>query len=339
MTLPAKVKTWTISANNRIPFVSLVNTMGNYLLGVKNFLNANGYTVKSSSNGTAGAGTSTTITDGVDHWTTAADASVRGTSAAAAQSWMILQDGNGVWILLTYQGAGTSPTGDDIARISFSPGALFVLAGTPTNQPTATDEQVVTSAVTLINATASQDRSWFGWVDIQSKLCRFAIARNQIFVGSLWGIELVASVVTGAGTSWTPPVWGFALVASTDYLTNGATVGKARPVVSSVGISVNCLFSVEQLGNMTSHNSITNQKVELQGASGFPVIPLGLGSATAGAQGKLGNLYDFWGGRGISGGADGDLYGNRQYIGMAGLRGNSGSLIWPWDGATVPILY
>jgi len=332
MAMPAKQKTWTVSANNRIPFVTLNDTMSKYLFGVKEFLKTNGYTIAGSSNGTTGGTPGTP--DGVDRWITSANVTTQGANAASAQSWVILTDGNGVQILLTYQGAAAQN-----ARFSFSPGALFVVAATSQNQPTATDEQVFSPATNdVINSTGSLDRSWFGWVDSQSKLCRFAIARNQVFVGQLWGVELVASVVAGAGTTWSPAVWGFALPANSDTWAGGSVVGLARPTVSSSSVNVSAKWAVEQFGNSSTDTSIHNSKAEMQGALGFPVVPIGIGSTTAGGQGKLGNLYDFWYGRG-SGGSDGDVYQNKQYVGVAGFRGNTGSLIWPWDGATTPVLY
>jgi hypothetical protein len=330
--LPAKQKTWTITPNNRIAFVSLNDTMSKYLFGVKAFLKAHGYTVAGSSNGSTGG--TAGAPDGVDRWTTSANATTRGAAAGNAQSWVILTDGSGVQILITYQGGS-----DDIARLSFSPTAAFSVAATTQNQPTAADEQVF-STLTLINSTANLDRNWFGWVDSQSKLCRFGIARNQVFVGQMWGVDLVSSVVTGTGTTWSPAVWGFALPAVTDTFSSASfTTGKARPTVSSSPVSVNCLWAVEQFGGAGTHIAITNSKAEFQGAIGFPVIPIGIGSSTASAQGKLGNLFDMWSGRGNTGGADGDTYGNKAFIGVAGFRGNTGSLLWPWDGATTPVLY
>jgi len=331
--LPTKQKTWTITPNNRIPFVSLNDTMANYLFGVKAFLKANGYTVAGSSNGTTGGTPGTP--DGVDRWITAANVTTQGAAAGNAQSWVILTDGSGVQILITYQGATA-----DVGRISFSPGALFVVAATSQNQPTATDEQVMTTGNSLILATASLDRSWFGWVDSQSKLCRFCVARSNIFVGQLWGVEIAASVVTGTGTTWSPAVWGFSINPTTDnWGSPGAVIGKARPTVSSSPVNVNVLWAVEMFGNLTTTNSIAISRTELNGATGYPAVPIGIGSTTASAQGKLGNLYDQWSGPGLTGSADGNTYGGKQFIGVGGYRGNTGSLVWPWNGITTPILY
>jgi hypothetical protein len=80
------------------------------------------------------------------------------------QSWYILQNADGVQIMFAYQAAGVSPTGDDIIRISYSPGGLFTPVGflnpslNATHQPTATDEIIMSAGATVINSTASLDR-------------------------------------------------------------------------------------------------------------------------------------------------------------------------------------
>jgi hypothetical protein len=326
MGLPTIQKTWTITANNRIPFVSLNGTMASYFFGMKAFLKAHGYTVKGSCNGTTGA------MDAVDRWVSAADVTTRGNGAANAQSWIVLTDANGVDLLLTYQGAT-----DDVARISFSQGALFVVAGTPNQQPTATDEAVMSSGATLINATASQDRVWFGWVDSTSKLCRFAIARNGAFVGTLWGLELTStSALAGANVVWSPRVWGFAWLTNASLLpTSNAVAGAARVTASSVGTTCQMTPGCERYAANTF--PWANKKLPLQGATGYPAIPIMIGSLTANARGKFALLFDHWAGR-MSGGADGDLYGTMSFIGVAGYAAAGGSGCWPWDGVTSPVL-
>lgn len=143
-------KTWTVTPNIRNTFVSLVDTMGWWLYQNKFAMKTAGWTVKFSSDGVtgpSGAG------DTTDRWASAANCQVRATIAAAAQSWIVLVNADGVQMLFTYQGASA-----DIARISMSQGGLFTLAGTTTQQPTATDECVFLSATSIITATASADR-------------------------------------------------------------------------------------------------------------------------------------------------------------------------------------
>lgn len=324
MPVPALTKTWTITPNNRISYVSLNDTMARYLFGVKQFLKANGYTVRGSSDGTTGA------MDLVDRWITSANVTTRGAAAGNAQSWIILRDGAGVDILLTYQGAS-----DDIARISFSPGQLFIVAAPPQNQPTATDEQVVSSAVSLISATASGDRLWFGWVDSTSRLCRFAIARQNAWVGRFWGIEEFTPAVVAPATL-PVAVWGFALTVGTSYLTGGGQVGVARAVISGTPFNCAVFLGMEFPAN-NPQLGIYGSKAELQGGYGYIIQPMTIWSTTASARGKLGTLIDTYTGR--QGPDHGSPYGTYQYIAAGQYVGGGISGLWPWDGVTTPIMF
>ena len=323
MALPALTKTWVITPNNRITYVSLNDTMARYLFGVKAFLKTNGYTVRGSSDGTTGA------MDLVDRWATFANVTTRATAAAAVQSWIVLRDGNGVDILLTYQGAS-----DDIARISFSPGQLFVAAGTPTHQPPATAEQVVSSAVTLIGVSATVDRLWFGWVSSDFKMCRFAIARSGVWLGRSWGIEEVTPQVVSPAV-FTPSVWGFAMTIGTAYFSTAS--GVARAVISGTPFSCVVGFGIEVLGNNVVNASTI--KPEVQGGAGYLFHPLSVWSNTTSCRGKLGNVIDWWGGR--TDAEHGSLYGGaKQFIAVASAPSVAGAgSVWPWNGVTTPILF
>jgi len=324
MSLPTVAKNWIISPCNRITFVSLNDTMAAYLFGAKAFLKTNHWAIKGSCDGTTGA------MDAVDRWASKANATTRGAAAANAQSWVVFTDANGCDILFTYQGAS-----DDIARISFSPGGLFVAAGTPNQQPTATDEQVICSATSLINATASADRLWTGWATDDHKMFRFAIARGGVWVGLVFGVEAVSSTVVTA--TFSPAVWGFCCTPA-NLNTNSfigtfsanARGGLARTVVSSVPFSCQVLFGLELYN--ASVLTWGNVKTELQGAVGYPIFPVGIGTTTAGSQGKLGNLIDWWLARTTA--TDGDTYGALQFI----VVGTSGGVIFPWDGVTTPVM-
>jgi hypothetical protein len=323
MALPTVVKTWTISPNNRIVFTSLIQTMREYLFGVKDFLKTTGtYTVIGSSNGTTGG--TAGAPDGVDRWTTATDAGTRGTAAATVQSWVILRDGNAVDILIAFQGAS-----DDIARISFSPGQLFVVPATTTNQPTATDEVVVSSALTLINATASADRLWNGWVSTDKKLCRFVVARSGVFLVNQWGIELVTSKVSGTAVSWTNPVVGFST--PVNAFVNQSLVGHARVLSASVAIDPTAKFMMEVFAGQPSIFQTTRSPA--QGGLGYPMLPLSMGSIVADVEGKLCSLIDWWYGR--SNALEGDTYGSLQFINVGIF---ASGVVWPWDGVTTPVL-
>jgi hypothetical protein len=325
---PLPKKTWTITANNRITFVSLNDAVSKYLFGVKEFLKARGYTVRGSSNGTTSSPANTLVSDGVDRWVTAADVTTRGAASGNAQSWIVLRDAGGVDVLLAYQGAT-----DDIARYSFSVGQLFTTQATGTFQPTATDEAVPQSGSTLINAAVTGDRVWFAWADSSNKYFRVAMARQGVFVGKLWGLERVFSIVNLSGLYgevWAPAAWGFS-VTPQNLISNGTSGGVARTVNASVAQTTLTIWGAEEFGeNTTTFGSF---KPELQGGFAFVLYPMSIGSSTVNARGKLGNLTDWWLGR-TSGAVDGDMYNDKRLITVGG----TGAVVWPWDNTTAPVV-
>lgn len=322
MALPTATRAWTISPNNRIVFSSTVQVMGEYLFGVKEFLKTNGYTVVGSSNGTTG-GTAGTP-DGIDRWVVATDAGSRGSSAAAAQSWMILRAANGVDILIAYQGAG-----GHIGRISFSTGGLFVVPASTNRQPTATDEQIVVAG-NLISPTSSGDHIWNGWVDSTSKSCRFVVARLGVFLYQPWGVEeMIPKVIYPA--VFNPPVWGFTQSNTSFGAPNSH--GYAAVKVASVGFSIPVKFMQEAFSN--TDYLMHGIDLPAQGLAGYPLTPLSCGSTLTGASGKLGKLVDWWYGRHTA--SSGDTYGSLEFI-CVPIFGTTGGGVWPWDGATAPVL-
>lgn len=328
MALPTVQRTWTITPNNAITYVSLNDTMARFLFGVKQFLVANGYTVQGSSDGTTGA------MDATDRWITFSNVTTRGGTAATPQSWIVLRDGNGVDILITYQGSA-----DHTARVSFSPGQLYVAAGTPTHQPTATDEQLLSNSPFNMIGAETTNRRWNGWVDSVSKSCRFMMFSATSVVGHAWGVEEVDPASFGSGVSWTPPVWGFAIGNAANALPNGTSVGLAKVVVGSIMASGNWIqLGAENIGgSSTMYNWFGTVQPGLQGGAGYPIWPLIIGSNTAGRVGKLGKLYDWWIGR--TGVAPGDTYGTLQFIHVNCAFGSFSTPagIWPWDGTTTPL--
>lgn len=328
MSLPTKQKTWTIAACNRITFSSLNDTMATFLYGVATFLVAHGYAVKGSCDGTTGA------MDGVNRWATKANAVTRGAASGNAQSWIALTDASGCNVLIAYQGAS-----DDVARVSFSPAGLFVAAGTPANQPTATDEQVIVTGTTLINATASADRLWSAWVSSDSKMFRVAIARSGVFVGGVWGVELYSSIAVSPAVT-NPAVFGwFQGVASLNVITSWNAVyaansrgGVGKVAVSSVGINITIGGTAESVGAV----AIAGITPELQGSGGPIIQSLGLASGTAGARGKLGNRIDAWFSNDTQ--ADGAVTTGKDFILLTGSGSTGQGLLLPWDSSTTPTM-
>lgn len=329
MTLPTVQKTWSISASNRVTYVSLNDTVASILYGVKNYLVTTGaYTVKYTCDGTTGP---TSGSDHTDRWASKANCTTRFNGSAGAQSFVVLTDGNGCDILITYAGAT-----DDIFKVSFSPSGVFTPAGTANQQPTATDQQdFVPGTVSSILATTSGDRLWSCWVDSQNKLFRVAIARAGSWVGLIWGVELVASRVSG-GVSFSPAVWGFNYTPAN--MTAGSAIGFGATnysvnvrggLAKANSTNIQCLGGLEYFGGDAAQWG--NVKTELQGSTGYPIFPLSVGSITAGAQGPVGDLYDWWLGRTTSV-SHGDVYGSNQFACMGP------GIFWPWTGVAAPVM-
>jgi len=325
MSLPTLQKTWLFSLNNRIAYVSLIDGLSSLVFGVKAYLKTQGYVVKGSCDGTTGA------MDAVDRIASKTNFQTRNASAGAAQSWIVLTDASGVDTLITYKGAT-----DDAATVAFSPGGHYVAAGTSNQKPTATDELISTSAFTLIGATTSGDRVWSCMVDSTHKMFRVLVASGGSFVGSVWGVEIVQSRTVSV--TFSPPVWGFQFDPSTAVNWNAlfATLYSANTcggLALANGHNIQALGGMEMFGQgaVISNTTWGNIKTELQGASGYPIFPWAIGSITTGAQGPIGNLFDWWLGR-TSGANDGDVYGSNQFV------TTKGGMLWPWDGVTNPVM-
>lgn len=337
MTLPVPTQTWSIDPNHRANFVSVIDATQQVFYNVKNWLVTHGYTVVWSASGGTGP---TNAADHTDRITSAATWTPRATIAAASQAWIVLLDGNGVQILLTFQGAS-----DDICRISFSPGALFALAGTTNQQPTATDEQVVVSGTTIVNATASADRVYDIWVNSTATMFRVIVYRSSL-PQSFWGVEKMTSQVVLPAT-FSPPVWGFFYGnTSTNYqfastsnsiMSSGSvnTVGGVAKVHTSVDVSCLVGGSGEAFGSIGGFGGTfwTVEKPELQGSANEILLPMGCMSNTANANGKLGNRIDWWAAltNNAAVPAHGDTFGALQFLAL-------GALIMPWDGVTTPVI-
>lgn len=327
MALPVKQKTWVLTVNNRITFVSLTDTTQRILHGFKTFLKANGYTVK----GSASAGTG--AMDAVDRWTATTDVTPQGAASGNSQAWIVLTDGSGTEILIAFQGA----TGD-IYRVSIcSDGTGFSAAGTPNQQPTSSlgNEQVLSSASSMIGATASGDRLWSGWVDSTHKMCRLAVASAGNWVGRFWGVEIATPCVV-APAVWSPPVWGLMYSASSINILLGASIaGFARTVNSSTARLLSVVAGNESFS--ASMASFLNVKTPQNGGAGYLMWGFSLGSSTASGEGKIGNMIDqWWTSTTTAVTVAGDTLGTNDFINM-GIAGNGAcTLWWPWNSATTP---
>ncbi len=342
MALPTITQTWTISPNNRYIYgasSSLILVMGNYLLSLKNFLKTTmGYTVKGSCDGTTGA------MDGVDRWSTAANADTRFNGAGGAQSWFVLTDGNGMDHCLSYNAAS-----DDIYRLAYSPGGNYVVAGTANQQPTATDEVFDTTNTSWINATTSVDRVWHLWGSADKKMWRALVCRQGSLI-SIVGVEKLTSALvspatfslaTGGGTAAAYKFYynatGLSYVLNTGFnagysATNSAPVSRVH---TSLDVTVLGGGSNElPTSGRSDTASWTVDRPELQGQAGMVIVPTGFASQTANGQGKLGTRIDWWTALGGSTSSPnlGETFGNLNFLVLGPLS------VWPWDALTVPVI-
>lgn len=353
MALPTKLVTWVTpypSINHRIVYSSVVQVMQDVIFKIKQDLKANGYTVKGSSDGTAGG------MDALDRWATAADAGTRADSSTTPISWIVLTDGNGYDICFSYNSSA-----DHIYRISVSFAGNYVAAGTPTHQPTSADEQLLntfftTAPGTIVASTASLDRLLNVWVRTDAKGFRVWIVRDGSTT-SAWGVEPFAQVGYAGGVTVSLS-HGFYIngaynqTSSTTFPAepvngNSATSQWREIVRTSIGTKLaSCGRTFEILGAVTgaataTQNSGHDITPELQGGTEYVMTRVGIWSNTTTTRGKVGNLLDWWIGRaGTTGFAVGDTYGNREFIHIFGI---GGSVVWDWDGTpsvpgTVPIL-
>lgn len=184
MPAPKLAKTWNISPNLRRPFTTVADAMGWFLYENKVRLLTAGWTIKFTCDGTTGPSGSG---DTTDRWTSIATASTRGAAAANAQSYAVLQNSDGLQLLLAFQGAS-----DDICRLTFSPGGLYTLAAPSTNQPTATDEVFISTGNSIVSSVTNSDRVMTIWCTSDSTQWSVFLARAGGLLAYL-GCEKVIS--------------------------------------------------------------------------------------------------------------------------------------------------
>lgn len=321
MSLPIFQKVWDFTAlNQRIPFVSLNDTTASYLFGLKNYLVATmGGTVVYSSDGVTGPANAA---DHTDRWLTKANCATRATVAAAAQSFVVILWA-GAHVMLDYQGAS-----DDVLRISVSQGALFTPAATGTNQPTATDEQILNTGVSQINATASADRVYSIIATTDKTAFRVAMFRQGTLI-NLWGIERVSEapgVTAGVVCSFSSSINVGSSIASAGYV--GGSASAANAIGSQIA-RINGV-NIQTGGGIVAFNGSVSATVfatvpELNGAA--PLFPIFVGSNVAANTGWIGTRYDMFFAF-TNGGVAGDTYDDLAQITRCVMVGY---VLIPWD--------
>lgn len=306
--IPPYVRTWaqiltTGTPGLRLTYASLLGLVGSWAIGVKTLLLANTCTLLWSCDGTTGPSSSSDHTDRI---TTAANFAVRTAAGATATSWFIITDGNGGQLLICYAGAT-----DDCCRISYSHTAAYVLAGTSTHIPTATDEVVLNILHTTVGNTTSADRILHGLCSADGKAYRFCVLRAAANVGVTWGVESFTPTVTAPATLPNPVyawAWGttnianavinsnasYYAAAAVPSLAGGGSGGQVRFFNSSLQFLAFCQpISWGSTVNMGMTTLALNN--ELQGTLGFMAWPnILMSSITVGARGVAGNLIDWW---------------------------------------------
>lgn len=343
MGLPTITQTWTHSINNRLtPFVSLLATTGAVLfslIGTTGFLTSTmGYTCKGSCDGTTGAMDGVNRISAVNKW------AVRNNGAAGAQSWIVLTDGAGIDWCFSFNSAN-----DDVVRLAHSVGGNYVAAGTPAQQPTATDECFDAASGSWINATTSLDRVWNMHATTDKKMWRLAVMRNGALAAFIAGEKFISSLIapatlvltSGGGTQ--PAIKSYynganlstqlnasySSIASSD-LARCKSGGADSNVKASLGGEMPGGGVGAIAGTATQYNA---EKPALQGGTGELLFPAQLGSITASVDGKLGSKIDHW--YAIT--ASGQIPALVDTFGTLQLIAYWPGIIIPMDGVTTPV--
>lgn len=339
MGLPSLAKSHTVSPNNRYTFATVLGGTGDLmfkLAGSTGFLTSTmGFTCKGSCDGTTGA------MDGVNRITAANKWATRNNGAAGAMSWIVLTDGAGVDWCFSFNAAS-----DDIVRLAHSTAGLYVAAGTPAQQPTATDECFDAASGSWTNATASIDRLWNFTATTDKKCFRIFTLRNSALIAIIAGEEFTSSLVSPATLTLTTGGGSKAAVKSFVTTTNlntqvntsyaaSSTAEVARVHAAGADVNVLATMGIECPGGGVGPRGGTvalfnAEKPALQGGNGELLFPAQMGAVGLNYDGKLGTKIDWWIAMTNSASvpALGDPFGSNQFVAFG-----AGAII-PWDGAT-----
>lgn len=332
---PTQTLNWSSGGqlvNQRIVFVSLLGTQGALISGAFTQLIAKGFTCRGSSNGVTAA------LDGVNRLTTAAGFAVRGANTTTAQSWGVVTDASGVQWCFAYTGSS-----DDIMRISKSAVAGFVIAGTATFVPTATDEEVVVSTLSTIGNTASGDRVFNVLVNSTATAWRMFLFRANVCTGVIVSghpYALSADVISPAAPLGPQTVGWFLAAPSSATLANqiaafnGSVSGSLlRFTVPAGSVSLQAGGIVAAPFGATNTDDGVAQEINGGVAS---ISPLGIYASQTNAHGNVGMHVDLWNIKDAqAAGALGGPTLGREFV----YLNNSAtpvvsSLLLPWDGTT-----
>lgn len=243
---------------------------------------------------------------------------------------------NHSWIVLKQtqmQGGGPAMICIDLNNSSsngyfamiFSPGGLFT-GGSTSARPTATDEIVLGNSLSLmsnsnylgsvVHVMQSADGYCTRAFVCQAGLLTFAMQFESIVPDVSSNLSMkMAAYANGAGTGFT---LGSSFVSTANY---GFRYGSSN--YTAYG-------TCEYGGSATIPAANGGAISDFTG--GYPMAPVGLVCTTIGARGKVGRFVDLWlGSTAVPSFATYPISGGKNFIQI-------GALIFPWDGATVPII-
>jgi hypothetical protein len=315
MALPTLAKSWQYNVNqvlsmdgsNEICADKVCLALKNSLKGFTDYP----WVPKGSSNGVSYNMT------GTDLWTTVADV-VHG-NAGSAHSWLVLgQVGMSASFQLCIDCTLAFHTLNLIvSRVGFT-------GGTTTARPTATDEQVVSTAGVVVPSGINFQGVVHAMQSTDGACTRVVVCANNL-VYSFLAFERLASPAAG----WTAPhvvcadLFGTSTTRSSVYnatsrwyFRHNTTNYTGLPCTENYGAA-----SASHLGSI--FNTVPN---EINGE--WTMAPLGFGSAAVGVRGRHGYFYDMWDGADMA--TPGTTYPSdtdRQFV-------QFGCLIFPWNGST-----
>jgi hypothetical protein len=342
MSIPAFVKTWQFSVNlSGVPDATVGNQSQSLLLQIKKaFIGGGSWTDKdgsvavSSGNWTVVGSSNGTLADlaGTDYWIDGSTLSFAA-STTSAHSWIVLgQTGLAANFQLLLDCVSAGPA-KHLMGIHFSPNAGYVLAGTPTYKPTATDEvTLLTAAAWGASSAASGITRLHVMKNTDGSAIRVILYRSGL-VSGFWMIDKAVNAASG----WTYPVAAMIIgtssaVPAANIIGSTITLGAANvkaavPVAGTMAMYMTCEGIKTAAGTLVDKVTTAN---ELSGE--FPVLPLGLWCDTVGSKGRHGTLVDMW--AGSSSIIEGSTYpgdGTKQLVQFQ-------SLVMPWNRTTPLIL-
>jgi len=310
MGLPTLAKTWQLAHTTVAP-------LGNGTTDLKRGLRTgivDAFLAFGSGTPTV-AGSSDSSTAGMDatnRWTD--DTKLVWANAGVAHSWIVLTFGSNFHLCIDLS---NSSVGSMTVVLSASAGFT---GGSTTARPTATDEIVILNNAAWVNVTSDVQRVWHVWMPTDSSGLRVIMYQTN-GMESWWYVTKPINTSTG----WTNPLVGLVKFSSTLdgtatygnlYTTGAGITGKGPGGAFTMGFTSEAISSA--IGQLqTIVNGIDG---------GYPMMPIGLYSATVGSVGRHGSIQDLWWGSTFPN--TGDFYPNdatRQFVQI-------GDLIYPWDG-------